>query len=155
MTETVVLMLGGNIGDTASLFEKTCSELQKEGFCLLQKSSLFITVPVDCVPGTPDFVNQALLGTWSKSPRELLALTQKTEQASGRPRLHSSREARTLDIDIILFGQLVLCEKDLIIPHPRAHQRLFVLEPLCSIAPDLRFPDLQQTAAELLAQLQS
>ena len=71
----------------------------------------------------------------------MLALTQRIERESGRPSEHSSREARTLDIDIITFGQEIVREHDLIIPHPRAQQRLFVLEPLNQIAPALRFPD--------------
>ena len=155
MPTEVSLMFGGNIGDTASLFETACGKLERAGFLLLKKSSVFITPPVDCVPGTPDFLNQAVLGCWQGSPRELLLLTQRLERESGRPREHSSAEARTLDIDIITFGELVLEEPDLILPHPRAQQRLFVLEPLGEIAPELRFPDSGKSVSQLLTELKN
>ena len=137
----VSLMFGGNLGDVPAAFAFALHELDRCGFHITAKSCVFLTAPVDCVPGTPDFQNMAVLGNWQGSPRELLALTQRIERESGRPSEHSSREARTLDIDIITFGQEIVREHDLIIPHPRAQQRLFVLEPLNQIAPALRFPD--------------
>ena len=149
----VSLMFGGNLGNVAAAFEFALSELENNGFNVTDKSSVFLTAPVDCVPGTPDFQNMAVLGNWSKSPRELLQLTQSIEQRSGRPAEHSSREARTLDIDIITFGQDIISEPDLIIPHPRAQQRLFVLEPLYQIAPSLIFPDSSLPVSALFFQV--
>ena len=149
----VSLMFGGNLGNVAAAFEFALNELEKKGFIVTDKSHVFLTAPVDCVPGTPDFQNMAVLGSWNKSPRELLQLTQSIEQRSGRPAEHSSREARTLDIDIITFGQDIISEPDLIIPHPRAQQRLFVLEPLSQIAPDLLFPDSSLSVSALFFQV--
>ena len=146
-------MFGGNLGDVPAAFEFALSELKKNGFDIVAESDVFVTAPVDCVPGTPDFQNKAILGCWNGSARELIQLTQRIEQLSGRPAEHSSREARTLDIDIITFGDEIISEPDLIIPHPRAHLRRFVLEPLCQIAPQLRFPDCGKSAAELLESL--
>ena len=147
----VSLLLGGNIGDTASVFDRAVASLEQGGFEIAARSRNFATSPVDCVPGTPDFLNAAVTGSWEKSPRDLLDLTQSIERALGRPEKHSSREARTLDIDIITFGDLVLTEPSLTIPHPRAQKRRFVLEPLFSIAPDLRFPDSGKTPRQLLS----
>ena len=149
----VSLMFGGNLGNVPAAFDSALEKLTENGFDITAKSSVFITEPVDCVPGTPPFQNMAVLGRWSGSPRELLELTQRIEHESGRPAEHSSREARTLDIDIITFGQKMICESNLIIPHPRAQQRLFVLEPLTEIAPDLCFPDSGQSVSALFFQV--
>ena len=151
MKTFVALLLGGNIGETASVFDSAVADLERGGFEIAARSRNFITSPVDCVPGTPDFLNAAVTGFWTQSPRDLLKLTQSIERASGRPEKHSSSEARTLDIDIITFGDLILAEPNLIIPHPRAQQRRFVLEPLFSIAPDHRLPDSGQTPRQLLS----
>ena len=82
---------------------------------------------------------------WAGTAQELVAVCQKLERAAGRPERHSSREARTLDIDIILFGDAVSAAPELTLPHPRARKRRFVLEPLAEIAPDWRFPDTGNT----------
>ena len=150
MKTFVTLMLGGNIGDTPRIFDTAVELLAGYGFETVARSRNFITSPVDCVPGTPDFFDAALTGYWSGTARELLEKTQQIERACGRPKEHSSAEARTLDIDLITFGMEVICEKDLQIPHPRSQQRLFVLEPLATVAPDLRFPDTGQTLRECL-----
>ena len=151
MKTFVSLLLGGNIGDTASVFDRAVASLEQGGFEVAARSRNFTTSPVDCLPGTPDFLNAAVTRFWTHPPRDLLHLTQSIERALGRPEKHSSREARTLDIDIITFGDLVLAEPGLIIPHPRAQQRRFVLEPLLSIAPDLRFPDSGKTPRQLFS----
>ena len=106
-----------------------------------------------CVPGTPDFADQALTGVWSGTSEELLALCQKLERAAGRPKKHSSRESRTLDCDIILFGDAVSDAPELTLPHPRAKRRRFVLEPLAEIAPEWLFPDSGTTVLHELDSL--
>ena len=115
------------------------------GMTGVRRSRIYRSAPVDCVPGTPDFSDQALTGVWPGTARELLALCQNLERAAGRPERHSSREARTLDLDIILFGDAVSDAPELTLPHPRARQRRFVLEPLAEIAPEWRFPDSGNT----------
>ena len=153
MKELVTLLFGGNIGDTVMQFDTACQKLESSGFQVLKRSPVFRTEPVGCVPGTPDFQNQAVSGMWSLSAQELLSLTQRIERESGRPAQHSSREARTLDIDIITFGEQIIKEANLQIPHPRAQQRLFVLQPLFCIEPDLCFPDSGKSVAGLLREL--
>ena len=151
----VTLMFGGNLGDVGKSFDSGLKKLDRNGFKIEKKSRVFVTAPVDCVPGTPDFWNMAVSGAWEKTPQELLQLTQQIERESGRPAEHSSREARTLDIDIITFGEMVVKEENLIIPHPRAQVRLFVLEPLFEIAPELRFPDSCQTVSALFSRVKN
>ena len=146
----VTLMFGGNLGDVGATFDFALKELEKNGFVIKKRSRVFVTAPVDCVPGTPDFQNMAVSGTWGGTPQELLELTQSIERAGGRPAEHSSREARTLDIDIITFGDEIVREDELIIPHPRAQERAFVLMPLGEIEPELRFADTGARVSDLL-----
>ena len=134
---TVALLFGGNIGDAVMQFDTACRKLGSCGFSVQKRSPVFRTEPVDCVPGTPDFQNQAVCGSWSGTAQELLALTQRIERESGRPACHSSREARTLDIDIILLGREKINLPELVIPHPRACSRDFVLLPMKEIAPEI------------------
>ena len=135
------IMLGGNLPGTPEAMDNALNELEKNGFKVEKVSEIFHSEALDCVPGTPDFVDQAIIGKWEKSPQELLELCQKIEIAAGRPRIHSSRESRILDLDIITFGDQEVASENLIIPHPRAAQREFVLAPLSQIAPELKFPD--------------
>ncbi len=87
-----------------------------------------------------------------KTPRELLKVTLQIEAAMGRVRLRD-KGARNIDIDVVLFGNYVVDEPGLKIPHPAMHQRRFVLEPLVEIAPEARHPGLGKTARQLLAEL--
>lgn len=140
MTECAI-MLGGNLPGTPQAMDFAVEELEKHGFKVNKKSRIFYSAAVDCVPGTPDFSDAAITGTWNKGPEELLQLTRSIEIAAGRPAVHSSRESRILDIDIIFFGNERFSLPHLIIPHPRARVREFVLVPLSEIAPDWQFPD--------------
>ena len=149
----VAIMLGGNLGDSEKIFDSAVAGLVGGGLKLTGRSSICRSAPVDCVPGTPDFSDQALTGQWSGSPEELLELCQKLERAAGRPEKHSSRESRTLDCDIIIFGDVVSDAPFLTLPHPRAKLRRFVLEPLAEIAPDWRFPDSGTTVLQELQSL--
>ena len=140
MTECAI-MLGGNLPGTPEAMEFALRELEKGGFSVTEISRPFHSAAVDCLPGTPEFIDTAVTGIWQKSAHELLKLTQSIEIAAGRPAQHSSRESRILDIDIILFGSETIRSAELTIPHPRAAIREFVLAPLNEIAPEWRFPD--------------
>lgn len=148
------LALGSNLGDSGEVFKQVCQLLQENGFHVQRVAPVIITEPVDCPPGTPDFANSALIGSYSGSAEKLLDLTQSIEQRLGRPADHGFHTPRTCDIDIITFGDLIMDSPRLTIPHPAAQKRVFVLEPLASIAPDLRFPDSGLTVREALARLQ-
>lgn len=144
------LALGSNLGDSGEVFKQVCQLLQENNFHVQRIAPVIITKPVDCPPGTPDFANSALIGSYSGRAEDLLDLTQSIEQKLGRPADHGFHTPRTCDIDIITFGDLVMKSDRLTIPHPAAQERLFVLEPLNVIAPDLRFPDTGVTVRELL-----
>ena len=139
-TVKVALGVGSNIGDAEEHIGKAAELLQVSGFKNLLCSSLFITKPVDCEPGTPDFTNCVFVGEWNGSAEELLNLTQSIEVELGRPAVHRSDEARVIDLDILLFGDKQLVSERLTIPHPRMCDRLFVIEPLNELAKDWQIP---------------
>lgn len=140
MTE-FVLMQGGNLGDSATIFAEARRRLSENGVVFTAVSRLYRSAAVDCVPGTPDFCDAAAAGVWGGSAEELLELCQQLEREAGRPKAHSSRESRTLDLDLILFGDEVISTPRLTVPHPRARLRRFVLEPMMEIVPERIFPD--------------
>lgn len=153
MPVTIALALGGNDGDVRANFKNAVSALAEAGIRDITMSPVRVTAPVDCPPGSPDFLNAALTGQCGMAPLELLELCQRLERAAGRP-AHSPRNSpRPLDIDIILYGDLVCSDERLRVPHPRASGRDFVLGPLAEIAPDLVFPDSGLSVRELLERL--
>ncbi len=149
----VALAIGGNSGDVQRSLVAAIKILEKNGLSNIVISSLYSNSAVNCVPGTPDFINAAITGKWDKPPEELLFLTQRTEAALGRPNVHRSDTSRTLDIDIILFGKMIISTENLTIPHPRAKERDFVLIPLNEIAPDWIFPDTKKTITTTIKEL--
>jgi 2-amino-4-hydroxy-6-hydroxymethyldihydropteridine diphosphokinase len=117
----------------------------------LKVSSYIDTAPVSDVP-QPRYLNAAAVGRCSLPPRDLLSALLGIEQERGRTRPFKD-SPRTLDLDLILYDDLVLSEPDFAIPHPRFRERLFVLEPLASIAPELVDPVSGKTVSELLQAL--
>lgn len=148
--ETAYLSLGSNLGDRAANLREALAQLDVAGR-LLAVSAFYETQPVD-VPDQPWFLNCVAAIETDKTPRELLQLALRVEAAMGRLRMRE-KGARKIDIDIVLFGDWVVDEPGLNIPHPAMHQRRFVLEPLVEIAPEARHPALGKTAQELLASL--
>ena len=121
----------------------------------LTRSSLWITSPIDCPPNSPPFIN-AVVGVNlrpEETPESLFARLQEIEQEFGlRPR-KVPNEPRALDLDLLVFGSEIRESGRLRLPHPRAHQRRFVLAPLSEIAPDLVLPLQTKSVRELLAEL--
>lgn len=110
---------------------------------------------MDCPAGSPDFVN-AVAGLAPRpgdTPESLLAALQKLEKEFGRQTREILNEPRPLDLDLIAFGRETRATKELTLPHPRAHLRRFVLQPLSEITPDLVLPGRRLTVAELLRRL--
>ena len=119
------------------------------------KSSLWRTTPVNCPPNSPLFVNAAVGFTPQKNetPESLLQKLRALEKEFGRPPKMVLNEPRPLDLDLIAFGVETRNSPGLILPHPRAHLRRFVLQPLNEIAPDLILPGKSKTISQLLAGL--
>ena len=147
--ENIAIALGGNIGNVSNTLKKAVNLLKENGVRDIVLSSLYTNPAADCIAGTPDFTNAALIGKWDKSSQELLSLCQSIETKLGRPKNHTSYTSRIIDLDILLFGDKIIDEPNLQIPHKRAHERSFVLIPLSEIAGDWIFPDKNITVKEL------
>ena len=146
----IAVALGGNLGNSKDIFSAAANQLAENGVKNIKLSSLIQSKPENCPPDSPDFTNAMLTGEWAASAQELLELCKKTEIAAGRPEKHGFNAPRTLDLDIILFGNEIINTATLQIPHPRAAERLFVLKPLAEIAPDWIFPDSGKAVEQLL-----
>ena len=155
MNTPVYIMFGGNIGDVDATFAAAEKYISARGFVPVSRSRAGVSAAVDCVPETPDFKDMALAGFWNGSAEELLDLLQETERFFGRPADHRSDMSRTLDCDLIFFGNGVIRTSRLTVPHPRLHNRLFVLEVLVEIAPDFIHPVLNRSVKELFDELTS
>jgi 2-amino-4-hydroxy-6-hydroxymethyldihydropteridine diphosphokinase len=153
--QLVVVALGANMGDARGNIREAIKRLEKLGDGPLLKSSLWETTPVDCPPGSPVFVNAVvgLIPRAVETPESLLARLQELEQDFGRRPKEVLNEPRPLDLDLIAFGPETRSSKQLTLPHPRAHERRFVLQPLSEFAPDLILPGQSQTVAGLLEAL--
>jgi 2-amino-4-hydroxy-6-hydroxymethyldihydropteridine diphosphokinase len=144
----VAVALGSNLGHRQSLLGMARSRLA----ALLTDpvaSSDYETEPVGLTGHQPLFLNSAVVGQTTLSPRALLSALLLIERDAGRERPHRGA-ARTLDLDLILYGDLIIDEPGLAVPHPRFRGRRFVLEPLAEIAPQMRDPVTGKTVAELL-----
>jgi 2-amino-4-hydroxy-6-hydroxymethyldihydropteridine diphosphokinase len=145
------IALGSNLGDSLKTLEAALQHLaQTPGITLLRVSPWYKTRPLG--PAQPDYLNGcALLGV-TLSPQALLTTLLAIEDQFGRVR-EERWGPRTLDLDLLLYGDLVLQTPDLIIPHPRLAERAFVLVPLADIAPDLSDPRSGLTISSLLDQV--
>jgi 2-amino-4-hydroxy-6-hydroxymethyldihydropteridine diphosphokinase len=149
------IALGSNLGDSRRTIRLALDRLQAFSTQPIHSSSLWQTAPVDCPPGSPPFVNAvaSLTPLPGETPLSLLAKLQSLEKEFGRAPKTILNEPRPLDLDLIAFGNITLNTPQLILPHPRAHLRRFVLQPLAEIAPDLILPGQSKTVAQLLAAL--
>jgi 2-amino-4-hydroxy-6-hydroxymethyldihydropteridine diphosphokinase len=147
-----IIALGSNLAEPRRNVLGAMEELQRLSDHPLLRSSLWQTTPVDCAPGSPAFVNAvvALVPRTGETPESLLAKLQALEKQFGRRPKKVINEPRPLDLDMIAFGDEVRHSDLLVLPHPRAQERRFVLQPLAEIAPDLILPGQRRTAAELL-----
>lgn len=147
----VAVALGSNLGDRGQRLDAAAAAL-REVIDGLVVSTWHRTTPVDMPGNPPDFLNGAAVGTTKLSARQLLDFLLSTEQRYGRERPYPGA-SRTLDLDLILYGQHVVDEPGLIVPHPRFRERRFVLAPLADIAADWIDPVTGRSVAELLRSL--
>ena len=147
--------LGSNLGDSRQIILDAITRLQKFSGEPVVKSSLWRTMPLDCPPGSSKFLNAVVGFVTQKdeTPESLLARMQDLEKEFGRLPKKVLNEPRPLDLDLIAFGQEIRNTPALTLPHPRAHVRRFVLQPLSEIAQDLILPGQAQSVSQILVNL--
>jgi 2-amino-4-hydroxy-6-hydroxymethyldihydropteridine diphosphokinase len=135
------LGLGSNLGDRRALLCSAVAELPD----VVAVSPVYETEPVGGPPGQRPYLNVVVELSTDREPRELLALAHDLESAAGRVRREPDGP-RTLDVDVLVVGDLRVDEPDLVVPHPRMSVRRFVMAPLADLAPDLVPPGWEETA---------
>lgn len=153
---SIFISLGANLGDPVKTIHAAFARLESfSSSSPILKSSLWQTAPVDCPPGSPLFMNAVagLDALEGETPETLLVKLQYLEKEFGRQPKKVANESRLLDLDIIAFGNETRHLPNLNLPHPRAHLRWFVLQPLCEIAPEYVLPGQSLTVRELLKAL--
>lgn len=150
MTTVAFVGLGANLGDAQSTVRAAVRELaQEDGIMDVELSPLYGSAPIDS--SGPDYVNAVVRLRTTLTAHALLAALQGIEHRHGRQRPYRNAP-RTLDLDLLLYGHAAIQDSDLVVPHPRMHQRAFVLRPLADLAPDLKLA--QGSLDQLLRQCQ-
>lgn len=147
-----LVAIGGNLGDCRHAFNMARERLNQHGVQVLASSPLYRTKPIGGPADQPDYLNAVLRVTTRLSPLQLLDLCLELERQAGRQRLERWG-ARTLDLDLLSYHHLVCATPHLSLPHPRMHQRRFVLAPLCDLLSSWQHPILRETAETLLSHL--
>ena len=148
---TVYLSLGSNEGDRLDNLCRACTALEVRGIRLRRASSVYETEPVDMREQTW-FLNCVIEVETSLPPLRLLYEIEQIEGELGRKR-SLPKGPRTIDLDILLYGNSVIREESLVVPHPKLHKRRFVLVPLREIAPSLKLPLFDRTPEQLVPEL--
>jgi 2-amino-4-hydroxy-6-hydroxymethyldihydropteridine diphosphokinase len=155
--KVILVALGSNLsseayGDPQNICEAAIHSLESRGLSVDARSRWFQTAPVP-VSDQPWFVNGVISVLTSLDPADLLSLLHQVEDEFGRTR-HVRNEARVLDLDLLAYGDLVLDgPAPPLLPHPRLHERAFVLLPLADIAPDWRHPRTGAALADMIGAL--
>ena len=153
---TVYLSLGSNVGDRLKNLRRACTALEARGIRVRRASSVYETEPVD-VREQGWFLNCVVEVETALPPAVLLTELQEIEREQGRERVRpkgpQAKSPRTIDLDILLYGDSVIGDESLVVPHPRLHERRFVLEPLRELAPALQLPVFGRTVEEVFGEL--
>jgi len=147
---TAYIALGANLGHPRAMFDAVVRGIDARPECqVIARSRWHVTTPVGR-DNQPEFLNGAIAVRTVLTPVEIFTLLQDAEERAGRDRRAEDRWGpRVLDLDLLLYGDLTLETPDLTIPHPRMHERSFVLDPLAEIAPFVRHPVLRRTIRDL------
>lgn len=151
MKDRVFIGIGSNVGDAQLHCIKSIQEIMKDGRLRLNGfSSLYRTSPVSSIP-QDDFINCAVFVAWAGSPLSLLEFLMGIENRMGRVRDGKKDGPRVIDLDILLFGNLVLQEHSLTLPHAELHRRKFAMVPCLEIDPQIIHPGLRRPLATFVA----
>jgi 2-amino-4-hydroxy-6-hydroxymethyldihydropteridine diphosphokinase len=149
LEELAFIGLGSNVGDHYANCARAIREVRSDKRASLKAfSSLYYTSPVSSIP-QPDILNGAFLIEWGGSATELLSLLKQIERRMGR-RKGARNSPRIIDLDVLLFGRAVIRLPNLIVPHPRLHERKFALIPCLEIDPSLVHPVFEKRLHDLL-----
>lgn len=146
--ELVYLEIGGNQGDRWLLLDKVKAMISSRMGAVLNESSVYETPPWG-FESDMSFYNQALAVQTNLEPNILLSELQQIEKQLGRVRSENRYDSRTMDIDVLFYGNQIIQTDNFTVPHPRMHLRKFVLDPLVEIASDVVHPVLHKTIREL------
>ncbi len=152
MNPPVIVALGSNLGDSTNLLIWAMDRIATVSKVALRRSSIWTSTPLECPLGSPVFLNAVveLIPLDGITPEGFLEWLKQLETEAGRLPKKVMNEARPLDLDIISWGEVVWNSLALILPHPRAYCRRFVLQPLVELAPDRFLPGHTLSMRELL-----
>ncbi len=146
----VAIAFGSNLGGKQENIARALELLQQGGLKVSKVSKIIESTPVDCPAGSDIFQNGVLCGLWSFNVENLLKLCQNIEKSLGRPPVRGVNSPRTIDLDILLFGDQIIDIPFLQVPHPRMLERDFVMQPLLQIVPDWLVPGTAKTVQQLM-----
>jgi 2-amino-4-hydroxy-6-hydroxymethyldihydropteridine diphosphokinase len=149
--------LGSNLGERLANLRNARKDIAALNGALppMRSSAIYETEPVGCERGAAKFLNAVIEFGYSGEPGELLRALAGIEKMLGRPSTHARNVSRTIDLDLLYFGESVIQSGELQLPHPRIVEREFVLRPLADIRPDLVLPEQVESISVLLLRLTS
>ena len=147
--------LGSNLGDRLDNMRRAAGLVLQRvpGAELTAAAPVYETEPVDCPPGSGKFFNSVIEVACKSEPHALLRLLRGIEEELGRANHHAWHEPRTIDLDLLYCGELIVHDGELELPHPRIAQRAFVLVPLAEICGELVLPGFSENVGAMLARL--
>ena len=151
--ETVYIGIGSNLGNPYENCIKAVEAIREQPFCKMKALSPFYRTEPVGVEGQNWFINTVLSINTSLSPAETIDMMLSIERKMGRTRSGIRWESRIIDLDILLFGNEIINDKKLNVPHPRMHTRRFVMAPMTDIAPELIHPVLGKSMADILSDI--